>query len=324
MIELRSPQETVLETVLKSDLMVKPQSQRFPTLEELLAKAKVLLKVQERSLALALLREASNLQSAHFEVLTLLAQTLTEMGRKDEALQVRKALKAKFPSFLSCFQWAEALYQSGRSDEEALKAYFECLALAEKESPELFEIYKNMGNISVKLKDYDGAEEFYNKSYTLNNRSDILLVNFGTLEVQRGDFNKALYCFREAVALNPRNDKAWVGLALMHSEFGDLALAWANLEAALDIEPLNRTAVVIFARWALRDKREVSAIGIVENYLSQDNFDEELSLILIHLYSALNLFAKAENEAVKVQTWNPKLKVVKEVRRHIQQLEAKV
>ena len=93
--------------------------------------------------------------------------------------------------------------------------------------------------------------------------------------------------------MSEKNDKAWVGLALMHSEYGDHALASANLTAALDLQPLNRTAVLLCARWAFRDHKEGSAIPVVENFLSAENFDEEMSLILIQLYVCHNEFVKS-------------------------------
>ena len=285
--------------------------------EGLLKQARLLRKNHEHSLSLALLRKASNVKSDHYEVLTLMGDILVETGKRSEALQVRKVLKECHPEFITFYQFADELYMTGQHDEEALKAYFECLSIMVEPCLQIFDIYKNMGNISVKLSDFDGAEEFYNKAYTIKSDSDTLLINFGTLEVQRGDFDKALFCFRQAIQVNEKNDKAWVGLALMHSEYGDHALAWANLTAALDIQPLNRTAVLLYAKWAFRDHHESAAIPVVENYLSAENFDEEISLILIQIYVYMNEFAKAQLETTKILAWNPNFAAAREIERQL-------
>ncbi len=293
----------------------------FPDpVEDLLKHARRLQKNREHSLALALLRKATSLESDHFAALSLMAEILGETGKRSEALKVRKVLKEFHPDFSTFYEFANELYLTGQHDEEALKAYFECLAVMEDPCPQLFEIYKNMGNISVKLSDFDGAEEFYNKAYTVKSDSDTLLINFGTLEVQRGDFDKALFCFRQAIQVNEKNDKAWVGLALMHSEYGDSALAWANLTTALDLHPQNRTAVLLFAKWAFRDHCENLAIPILETYLSLNNFDEELSLILIQLYVYLNEFTKAEIETTKILAWNPNFKEAREIQKQLRMI----
>ena len=288
--------------------------------EELLQYARRLRKSREYSLALALLRKATSVESDNYEILTLMAEILVDTGKRPEALQVRKVLKEFHPDFSTFYEFANELYLTGQHDEEALKAYFECLSVMEGTCFQLFEIYKNMGNISVKLSDFDGAEEFYNKAYTVKSDSDTLLINFGTLEVQRGDFDKALFCFRQAIQVNEKNDKAWVGLALMHSEYGDPSLAWANLTTALDLQPLNRTAVLLYAKWAFRDRRESTAIPVVENYLSSENFDEEISLILIQLYVCLNEFTKAQIETTKILAWNPNFSEAREIQKQLRMI----
>lgn len=290
-------------------------------IEPLLEKARLLHVNGDSQLALILLRQASAMDSNHFEVLSLMAEILANQGKRNEATKIRAVLKSKHPDFSTFFAYAQELYLSEAADEEALKAYFECLALVQGSEAEMFEIYKNMGNISVKLQDYEGAEEFYNKAYTINSQSDILLVNFGTLEVQRNNWDKAVYCFRQAVTINPKNEKAWVGLALMHNEYGDQTLAWANLQMALEINPFNRTGVLMFARWALRDHQEMAAIQTVTRYLAHDNFDEELSLILVHLYCCMNMFENAEMEATKILAWNPQLPAARDLQKHIRKIQ---
>ena len=150
------------------------------------------------------------------------------------------------------FQQAEAHYLAGQ-DELAQDAYLKALALAREGDQFLFETYKNLGNIFVRAGDFDAAEENYNRAYTLNPRSDALIVNYGILEIQRDNMQLAIERFREAVCLNRFNDKAWVGLALVHRKLGDHELAWANLVHAIDLNGDNQTARHLADQWARAD-----------------------------------------------------------------------
>jgi tetratricopeptide (TPR) repeat protein len=286
----------------------------------LIANAKILMKHQEYNLALNLLRTASNQASKNPVVLQLLAECLEQTGRLAEALKARTASVQAECNFNSVQKLATLYYKMGQ-DEQALGKYYEALSLLTEETEDLFEVYKNLGNILVRQKDFEGAEEYYNKAYTLNPRSDILLVNFGTLEVQRQDFDKSLYCFRQAVDVNRKNDKAWVGLAMVHDQFGDHELAWANLETALDINPGNRTAAHLLANWGLRDQRLSQAIEVLEAYISTVEFDEDLSLVLINLYCSTSQIVQAQLECERVLLWNPENQEVGALRIKLKQLK---
>lgn len=286
---------------------------RIPTY---LLNARILAKHREYKLALNLLREASNRDSHNAETLKLLAFCLEKTNHLPEALIARKTLVSEDYGFESLFGLATVYYKLGR-DQEALERYFEALSVLTEENDNLFELYKNMGNIFVRQGDFDGAEEYYNKAYTVNTQSDVLLVNFGTLEVQRNDFDKSLYCFRKAVEINPENDKAWVGLAMVHNQFGDAELAWANLETALDINPQNRTATHLAANWGLRDGKTSKAIEALENYLGSVEEDEDMSLVLINLFCTTGQMDKALLEMERVLLWNPDHKEVRALKKKI-------
>ncbi|MBO9666598.1 MAG: tetratricopeptide repeat protein [Bdellovibrio sp.] len=289
-----------------------------PRVSKYLQNARILSKHGEYALALNLLRQASNLDSKNPATLRMLAGALEKTGRNSEAQIVLNAWVKSDYGFESLLGLATSLYKMNR-DQEALEKYYEALSVITEENDELFELYKNMGNIFVRQGDFDAAEEFYNKAYTVNTQSDVLLVNFGTLEVQRGDFDKSLYCFRKAVEINAENDKAWVGLAMVHNQFGDSELAWANLESALDINSKNRTAVHLAANWGVRDGRIHKAIESLEEYLSNVEEDEDMSLVLINLFCTTGQMDKASLEVERVLLWNPNNHEVRDLKKKINQ-----
>jgi tetratricopeptide (TPR) repeat protein len=270
----------------------------------LVANADVLLKHDEISMGLGLLREALNKNSFHKGATKKIISTLLEQENYQEAYNVASAILAKDRTFENLFNLAHINYQI-KKDSEAFDQYLECLQLVVAQEPELFEIFKNLGNILVRASDFEGAEEYYNKAYILNPNSDLLFVNFGTLEAQKGDFNKSKDHLSKALEINPQNDKAWVGLALVHSHFGDHEIAWANIECALEVNSKNKTAVHLAATWSVRDAQVDKGLGIVLNYLEQENFDEEISMILVHMLCLKKSYQLALLEVEKTLCWNP-------------------
>lgn len=295
---------------------VNPTAQVDSRVATFIANARVLMKHQDYNLALNLLRSASNRNSKNPTTLKMLADCLDKVNRCSEAIIARKALVTYDYGFNSLYGYATALYKSGE-DQAAMDKYYEALSVLKEENELLFDLYKNMGNIFVKQGDFDAAEEYYNKAYTVNPQSDVLLVNFGTLEVQRNDFDKSLFCFRKAVELNPENDKAWVGLAMVHNQLSDVELAWANLESALDINPQNRTAIHLAANWGVRDGRIQKSIEFLQTYLSQVENDEEMSLVLINLYCMSHQIDNALLEMERVLLWNPDNTEVRNLRKKL-------
>ena len=297
----------------------KPKKQKIE-LASLLLNAETLINHGEQVAASVLCMQALALDSKNPESLKKMARILKGSNRNDELLRVQEELAVVEPSFPSLVNLAHSYYQHGK-DELALDTYFQALNYTTEDSGLLFEVYKNIGNIFVKSSDFDAAEEFYNKAHTLNPQSDVLFVNFGTLEIQRNDLNSALERFRSALGVNPQNDKAWVGLALVHNQMGDQVLAQANLENAIDVNPKNRTAVHLLANWSVRDQKFDSAISALEDYLGMVDFDEDMSLVLIHLFCLSGRLDLALFEIERLLLWNPANKEVADLEQKIKKNE---
>lgn len=275
----------------------------------MLINASTLQKHGETSLALSLIRESLYVDSFHPEALKTLIRSVSEkeVSLKEKALI---ALQKSESNFETLSELGTCYYKQGK-DEKALETYREALSiLTEKdaESKHLFELHKNLGNILCREGDYEAAEESYCKAFNLNSQSDILQVNLGTLAVQRNNHEEALERFRTALQISSKNDKAWVGLAMVHNSMGDFVLAMANIENAIDVNPANRTAVHIYANWCLRDQQVAKAIDVLTEYLSQVDQDEELSLVLIHMFCVQSRWTEALFEVERALLWNPKNK----------------
>lgn len=271
---------------------------------ELMRNADVLIRGGESRLALNLLRVASNREPKNAIVLKRLVTALETCGKYEEALVIWKNLIKFDYGFESSFGHAQCLYKLER-DDLALQAYYDCMASVVCERPELFEIYKNVGNILVKQGDFEAAEEYFNKAFNMNKTSDVLLVNIATLEYQRQDLEKSLFGFRQAIEQNPKNDKAWVGLALLHHKMGDIDLSLANLEKAIDLNCRNRTALLLFAAWAESHDSKAKAVEAIQNYLFSVDVDSEMSLVLIQLLCQTHQEKNAEIELYRSYLMDP-------------------
>lgn len=283
---------------------LQPSFQRAPTkknddLASLLASASLLVSNQDYENAYILMVRGLQIDAHNLACLNMMYKICHQLNKYTEThLLAQEILKLDY-NFLSVFQVAQSFYIMGE-DQKALDLFLEALSILTEDSVYLFEIYKCIGNIYVRFQDFDAAQEYYDKAYTLRPQSDILYVNYGTLEVQRGDYDKALGCFRDAVGENTKNSKAWVGMAMIHDLRADFELAWGNVIQAFDFDPNNKTALLLIYQWAKRDHREREGISYLVKYLIDHEDDEEVSLWLTHLYLSIgdDDFAKIEIEKI--------------------------
>jgi Flp pilus assembly protein TadD len=273
-------------------------------IEMLMKHVGVLLIAREHRLAINILRNVLMRSPENQEALRCMGIAHREEGRYDEALKCFRAFAKALNSSEAQFLIAETYYL-GERDEMALASYREAMKLVIEDPRRLFETYKNVGNIYVRAGDYESAEEFYNKAYTINSQSDLLMVNYGTLEIQRENLGAAVERFRSAVAINSNNDKAWVGLALVHRQMGDHELAWANVQRALDINMSNRTAIRLVVDWSVQDQNFSVAISRLQLYLAREGEDAEMSFTLAKIFTHVGRLREARVEMERALALDP-------------------
>jgi tetratricopeptide (TPR) repeat protein len=205
------------------------------------------------------------------------ARILFDAREYDLACSLFERVKAKSPDLESCY-WLGRCFYELEDDLRSLETFLQALRFVVEDNELVFQLYKYLGNVLLRLKDIDGAEEFYNKAYVMHPESDTLLVNRGTLEIQRGGWDRAKAHFQRALEFNHDNDRAWMGLALCHRSYGDLELAWANIVRSLDLAPFNVTALQTLTEWGVKDGR----LQEVEHYLMRyhQRVPEDVSMAL--------------------------------------------
>lgn len=239
-----------------------PELPRRAKPEEYLENIEALMNSGDQTMVAGLLDNALKDHPLHVGILEKGAAYFIELKKPRRAIECAlKYIEVSGDKAIGHVLLGDAFSEVG-DHAGALSCYDYFLRHNKEDSKTLFNVYKNMGNIYVKDKDFDAAEEFYCKAFALNPHSDALLVNFGILEIRREKMNEARERFRQALEVNKSSDKAWVGLSLIHRAFGDFELAWANAAYALEINPKNETAAQLLLEWAGIDcvLSEVSAL----------------------------------------------------------------
>jgi tetratricopeptide (TPR) repeat protein len=285
-----------------SDLPPLPNDERI--LKNLMSKALLLLDNGDVNNAKKILASVLTRDSQNSPAIKWLGYCFQAEEKFDEAKKCYETLAKIDPNIENIFLLGQAYYDCGDLDD-AKAAFEKVLSKTHYESPFLFDIYKNIGNILLKKGDLDGAEENYNRAHTLSPHSDVLSVNYGTLELQRGKLDQASKRFLSALRLNERNDKAWVGLSLIHKQKMDGELGWAAIQRALDLNLKNKTALRIIIEWGLQELKYDGPIERLQNYLEIISDDVEMSFSLAYLLNLSGLRSEALVELERVLTLNP-------------------
>lgn len=267
-------------------------------LENYVSSVQILLSQGEYRLAESLARESLERFGPNPDLYRSLALSLKEQGDLSSALSCATKYHDLFPGFESLFLLGDLYYQV-EDFEKALPIYIEGLMNAPYVPDVLFSVYKNVGNIYLRLGDLDSAEENYNRANSLNPHSPVLYVNIGTLEIQRGNFEEAGAAFRQALLFDSKSSRAWTGLALIHQQMGDVDLAWANLEQALDLDPSNATAMNAMLEWGTSCHRWDSIIDRSSRYLEKNASDAKVVLARAQIFFLSGQAKRAEQEAKK-------------------------
>ncbi|MCB0347512.1 MAG: tetratricopeptide repeat protein [Bdellovibrionales bacterium] len=205
----------------------------------------------------------------------------------------------------SIFEYANFLYARNRLDE-AIQIIQENIQdiQSEKES-DYFDLYRLMGNISLKLADVDTAEEYYNICLRINPKSDVVYTNLGSLFLHKGNHSKSIDQYQKALAINSKNSKAWLGLAICHLNQKDAQLFWGNVRNALDCNPFDSKTIEIALNQALADFEYDVAVTAAEVYLQENPFDLKVSTLFASLLFQIGDFNKAILEITKILSFDP-------------------
>lgn len=202
------------------------------------------------------------------------------------------------------FEYSNFLYLQGRL-EEAIQIIQDNIQDIKTESEsDFFDLYRLMGNISLKLKDSDTAEEYYNICLRINSSSDVVYSNLGSLYLHKGNIAKSISFYDRAIALNPKNAKAWLGLSLCHVAQKDSQLFWGNITNAIEADPYDAKVIQIALDQAMADFEYDVAVRAAESYLQKHPFDLAISVRFASLLFQVGQLDKAQLEVTKILSYD--------------------
>lgn len=264
----------------------------------------LLLNNKELKLANAVSTKGLQLDNHNLKMIYNLGLGSLELGQYKQAKLCFHELLKTETRFENHYYLAKAC-EGLNEHETAREAYLDAILLPSSNLSLLFEAYKNLGNLYLKEKNFDMAEDFYHKAYSLNPDSAVLLVNLGTLEMQKEAFSQAIEKYRKALQVDPRHAPAWVGMALVYQSFGEFDLSWASLLKSLDHDSDNQMALLLLARLSAKQEASALAIERLMNHFDKGHFDSQLSLAFIELCIQSNRLNLARLEVERALLWEP-------------------
>ena len=200
------------------------------------------------------------------------------------------------------YHQAQQLQQNGHLND-AKKLYEELLEVL-PDSPDCIHF---LGLVHFQQGELDRAEEYFQKSITLNKSNPLYFCNFSLLANHMKDYDRAISLLEEAIKLRPNYSEAWLNLGSVHSAKGDMASAEKAFINAVKfnanyIKALFNLAVV---QEALGKKLESSqTIEKIIKLKPSENLYHTLGLAL-YVLDPINHSKKAIKYLKKALKFNP-------------------
>ena len=249
--ELDRPKEA--EAVLRQALALNPRDPRqVAALEHNLA---VSLKMQKRHADALLLFESARAKVPGMPLLDYnTANTLQEVGRLEEAVELYRRAVARDPLNIQAHRELNTLLYRLGDDENFLKSYDEVAAFY----PDAGFASLDKGNYLYLKGKYDEAGEAFERAARLLPYNVMPHDGLGLILAEKGEFEAAIGEHEIAVAMEPENAHAWRNFSQTLLRAGDAKAARTAAERALAIEANNQGALAVWglALRILGDARE--------------------------------------------------------------------
>jgi tetratricopeptide (TPR) repeat protein len=200
-------------------------------------------------------------------------------------------------------------------EREALDVLHQIVDQSTEPSWLLYTVYKNIGSLYLRCKDFEAAEEYYNRAYTMNAEDLNLELCYGYLFLHSKRLEEAKTKFASILDRDKDFIEASIGLALVHASVGEYDLSCANLSNVLEKNPSHKLALYLHFNWSQLGAASPSTIDLINTFLKENPQDEEALTLRVGWYIKQQNFKKAY-EALPVLKKNYKGDA-----RHMAQLE---
>jgi len=202
------------------------------------------------------------------QILITLALVKTTLGEEEDALDIYKELASFYPD--------EPVYVFKKGvQEKSLTKYNESLTTFQSINPDTFpqkaELYSQLGDVSMKLKNYPDAEKYFalaekespNSSSMKSNKSTVKTASYlenGNKAMAAKDYDTAVNEYTKASEVDSKNPSPLVFLANAFILKPDYRKAEANLNKALKLNEDYQPAYEAYSALYFKEKRYKDSI----------------------------------------------------------------
>lgn len=168
------------------------------------------------------------------------------------------------------FKKATELAQTGQHDQ-AEAAFKEILA----KSPNIPEVYFNLGYIAGQKKDWPTAEAAYQKAIEIKPNYADAYMSLARVYQDSGRADKAMEVITKAAAANQDDAKMQFNLGIFHLNAGRSEEATAAFQKAAALDPQNAEAYFHLGTLAVGQNKIADAVAHLEKYLSMSPTNQQ-------------------------------------------------
>jgi tetratricopeptide (TPR) repeat protein len=214
-----------------------------------------------------------------------------KISSEGKVYSARKLVEIE-PTIENQFLLANAL-TGAEQEREALEVLHQIVDQTAEPSWLLYSVYKNIGSLYLRCKDFEAAEEYYNRAYAMNKDDLNLELCYGYLYLHAKRLEEAKSRFASILERDAEFVEASIGLALVHAAVGEYDLSCANLSNVLDHNPTHKLALYLHFNWSQQGAASTSTIDLINGYLKENPQDEEALTLRVGWYIKQQNFKKA-------------------------------
>ena len=202
--------------------------------QELVEKARLVMKEQKFEQAILLLNKAIDRNPQNADAFNARGVALFELGKYNDAmLDYKQAIELAPKNYRPYFNRAE-LYRSLKQWEQALQDYNQAIALA----PQVADLYLNRGVLHYEQGKLDLAISDFKKAAALEPNNKSAFLNLGNVLFEKGSdeaLKEALDAYGKVIALDNKADKTHFNMAQIFLRFNKPETACSHLQKASDL-----------------------------------------------------------------------------------------
>lgn len=246
-------------------------------MEQKLSEARELIKEGNLGKALEIYQEAHRKDPGNLAVMRYLASIHTKRGDLDLADEILEKLTAQRSDSQDYVSLAQNSLKRKQWDRAAMYAR-EALQAAIQGNGYSAEARAIMGDSAFRSGDLAKAADHYTTVLSVNPLHLRALTGRGTVSLSLKEYDSALEFFERALSVNPHHARAILGKGLVFLSLGRKHEAASLIEESLLLEPDNAWAIATLLPLLTEDRKFEQADDVLKHYL--EHFPDDYPLML--------------------------------------------